>query len=404
LERGRPLPSADLIAPKTPRKRLRKAGRSLCLARSVDASVDGSAPSAARIWKAGWNATDKGELNFTPRSAETLMRDWQARGNPLACYYEHEDRLPLDKRGGAPMRGVCAAPSAELAIRQGEGGPECWAENIAWTAEAKRQIETGERRQISPIAVYDNSTREILGILNISLCAEGATHHGTLLASAGRIDGMDELKQQLMDALDAGDFETAENIVQAMEAQGSGSMDARMARYSLDKSKPAAPPPAPAPAAAPPPADGAPAVKKLAASRDLATMDLARAHDEMRAATADARRAAQQSRRATVHSIIATSRDCFDAVDEREHLTAADPDATMRFVASLKRKTEAFGRGDGAAGRGDARPPKDETKIDGSHGLDAIEIASATQMKVPLEDYAAAKKRNAEGARARGAS
>lgn len=308
------------------------------LARAIEASVDGEPPEAARLWRAGWNKTDKGDLQFTPRSAKLVQEAYAERGNPLAFYYEHEDRLPLDKRGGSPMRGACAAPSSMLVVRDVGEGPECWAESIAWTDEAKRQIKSGERRQISPIAKFDSETREIVEILNVSLCAEGATHHGTILASAGKAtSGMDDMIQQVLDALNAGDFEAAETLIQQMEAQGAAG-PAQMARMAMAKTKPAAGPPA----AGPPPGAGPPApedvaTKRLAAATRYEQESFARM-GALDAAIAEAKAAAKQSRKATVHQLIAANRDMFDAVDEREHLGGCDPSATERHIASLTRK------------------------------------------------------------------
>lgn len=315
------------------------------LARACEASAPGEAPDAFRILAAGTNETDKGPLVFTPRSAKLVMDAWKARGNPLVGYYEHEDRLPLEKRAGAPMKGAASAPSSDLAIRGPSSEPECWAEHVAWTEEAKRQIRTGERRQISPVAAFDEETREVLEIINFSLVAEGATHNGTLLASRGgenrSSDNMDEMMEALQSAIEAGDFEEAENIVQKMEAMD-GEEAARMARmgkYAIKCAKDAASPPTKAPPEA--------STKRLAASRDAlsrAGVDVNafdRAVVEMNAATREAKAAATESRRATVQTLIAANRDLFDPADEREHLAAADPSATHRHIASLSRKMKA---------------------------------------------------------------
>ncbi len=369
-------------------------------ARAVVASGVGEAPEAARLWAAGWNRTDKGDLNFTPRSAELVTAAYEKRGNPLAWYYEHEDRIPLAERGGAPMRGVCSAPSSALVVRDSPTGPECWAESIAWTDEAKRQITSGERRQISPIAAFDSDTREIVEILNVSLCAEGATHNGTILASAGgRNAGMDQMIQALLDALNAGDFEAAENIVQQMEATEGGAQMASMAKgmmAKMAKDTPAAPPP---PAHAPPPAADT-ATKTLAASR--MTDDFTRAMSTMQAATDNANAAAKRSDRATVVTLIAASRDLFDAADEREHLTLSDPAATERHINSMRRKVAKTGilaASKGTEMKTEAKPPKDDVKKDETFGLDPTEIGVAMQTGVTLEAFAAAKDRHAKPGR-----
>jgi hypothetical protein len=348
----------------------------LTLARACEASAPGEAPTAFRILAAGENVTDKGPLVFTPRSARLVMQAFHDRGNPLALYYEHEDRLPLEARGGAPMRGVCAAPSANLAVRDSPTGPELWAEQIAWTDEAKRQIKTGERRQISPVAAYDEDSREVLEILNVSLCAEGATHSGTLLASrsAKGTGSMDELIQQMEEAIDSMDWEALEALAQQAEAAGGDEMArmAKMARAAMKAGK-GAPPHPPKDT----PSDPAPvATKRLAANR-YGTIDagaFSRGMAQLESATGIALAAAKRSDRATVQTLIAANRDCFDVPDEREHLSASDPAATERHVKSMRRKLAPAGDGkpailaasrEGAAAPSKpAMPPKDEPKPD----------------------------------------
>lgn len=314
------------------------------LRRNAESFTDGDAPTAFRILAAGRNETDKGPLVFTPDSARAVMSAFAERGNPLAVYYEHEDQLPLEKRGGAPMKGVCAAPSSTLATRGPSTAPECWAQDVGWTAEAQRQIKTGERRQISPVAAFDKDTREVLEILNVSLCSEGATHFGTLLASKGGLRPMDDIIDKITEAIEAGDFETAETLIQQAEAGGDDGMArmAKMARAAMKAGKPApaAPPP-------PPPVADAAATARLAASRaaiaaqNVSTAAFDRAILEMTGATARANAAAQRSDRATVVTLIAANRDAFDVVDERQHTAAADPAATERHIQSFTRRVKA---------------------------------------------------------------
>lgn len=357
-------------------------------ARAIETSASGEAPEACRLWKAGWNRTDKGDLNFTPKSAQLVMDAHARRGNPIAFYYEHEDRIPLAQRGGAPMRGVCSAPSSMLSIRDSEEGPECWAESIAWTDEAKRQIATGERRQISPIAAFDSETREIVEILNVSLVCEGATHNGTILASAGKNTPMDELLQALLDAVNAGDFEAAENIVQQMEATEGGAATAAMAKgmmAKMSKAEPAAAPP-------PPPPEGT-ATKTLAASRAFVSDEFSRGMARLDAAVEKADAAAKRSDRATVITLIAASRDLFDAVDEREHINMADPAATERHIKSLRRKVSPTGilaASKGAPAKV-ASEPESAAKVDATFGLSEIEQAIATESKVTFEEFSRSK-------------
>lgn len=395
---------APAKAPRAPRGAPKGAvvhSRAVC-ARAIETSADGKAPHAVRLWRAGWNETDRGALNFTPRSAEMVMSAFAARGNPLVFDYEHESTIPIDKRGGCPMRGVASADRATLEVRKdGAGQPELWASGIGWTAEAQRQIEARERTQVSPISRYDLETKEITAIENVALCREGATHHGTLLASReGRTGSVDDIIQKIMEALQMGDFESAETLVQQAEAMAEGGdMGAvKMARAAMAGMKAAAPPP-------PPPAEEKPkpAPAAMAASRAIGqgadVLALSRELDQSRRETAAARtesaKALHEAKVGRVEGIIAASRDCFDAVDERSFLRRADPEAAREHVASVTRKrAEGTLAASRPAGAPPVNPPKDANAgKDETHGLSVVEIQAATMNKVDLPTYAASKAR-----------
>lgn len=371
--------------------------RALAFARFIVAGVDGAAPREARLWQAGWNDTDKGALNFTPESAKMVMQAYADRGNPLAWYYEHENREPLSVRGGCPMKGVCSAPRSVLAIRGPANAPECWAAEIEWTAEATRQITSGERTQLSPVAAFDSETREIVAILDVSLCAEGATHNGTILASRnGKDTGtMDEMIQQILDALQQGDFETAETLVQQMEAQAPDAAMTKMARAAMAKKPPAdAPPP-------PPPAPPVVAKKMAALSRadvpagvNVEAFNVALGR--LDTATGIALAAAKRSDRQTVVAALSRAIERglpIDVIDEREHVTACDPAATEKWIASLGRKVTAgvlVASKAPAVPAGETKPgakPGERTAAN-DFGLTEIQKAAAKQHNVTFEAYA----------------
>ena len=409
-----------ITAPSLRKAKPRKGPRtgSAAFARAIDTSADGKAPHAVRLWRAGWNETDKGPLNFTPRSAKLVMAAFARRGNPLVFDYEHESTVPLEQRGGCPMKGVASADRAGLEIREDDDGePELWATGIGWTDEARRQIEARERTQISPISRYDLDTKEITAIENVALCREGATHQGTLLASAGKGTsmGLEEIIQKIAEAMMAGDFETAENLVQQAEAMDGGgdSMAVKMAKACMAAPKLAAPPPPPGPGVGeekPKPAASSMVSARLAASREGVDAYARALVGEMEARTTAAeRRAANAEKEAKVgrvEGLIAASRDCFDAIDEREHLAAADPERTRKHIASVTRKRA---EGTLAASRPgptvtEAKPPKPANKPGGedeTFGLNAMEIAAAAQHGVDLKTFAASKERIAKSAAAR---
>ncbi len=379
--------------------------RKLALARSVDARADGGAPDAARLWRAGWNETDKGALNFTPESLRLVLEDQARRGNPIVWYYNHEDTIPLHERGGAPFRGL---PSASGSVLEGRGpadAPDLWARDIAWTDVAQKHIEARELIQISPIAEYDTETREIVAIRNVSLCAEGATHHGTLLASKEGQTTMDDMLEQLEELLEQGDIEGALALIGQMEGMEGGADMARMAKMMVGKMGKA--PPA-KPEVEPPPVVAKKMAATLTASREVpasAVEAFARATADAQAAAADARAAAKSSRRDTVHAMLSrASSDGLldDGVTEREHLEAADPAATEKFLAGLRRMAK---RGVLVAAKpeaGVAAPPKPDATKPGAksgkpatavetYGLSEIEMAQAAKSGTSFQAFADAK-------------
>lgn len=219
---------------------------------------------------------------------------------------------------------------------------------------------------------------------------------------------MDELLNQLLSAIEAKDWELCENLIQQLEAAEGGAIIAKVGRMAIKAAK--------EPAEEDKPKDDAEAMKKLAASlATLATsrpagnanvLALTRELEAQRVATAraeaEARTATREAKIGRVEGIIAANRDCFDGVDEREHLQAADPERTRKHVESIKRKFAASGDGDGktllAAGRGEARPPKGGPKADDdTAGLTPTELATAAQHGVSAKDFAASKARAAKG-------
>lgn len=375
-------------------------------ARAIETSADGKAPHAVRLWRFGPNKTDKGTLKFTERSAKLVMQAYSERGNPLVFDYEHESLVPLNERGGTPMKGVASADRANLEVRPGDDGkPELWAVDIAWTDEARRQIESRERTQISPVSNFDTKTREIFEIVNVALCREGATHFGTLLATAdkgashangARMDLID----QIVEALEAGDFEKAENLVNEMEASESEAdkaMSAKMGKM-VKAAKACGAKAVAKPVEGEPPPESAPPAKAANAS----SVALSRAIGEANAARDAMLAATRESKRGSVEMVIALNRECFDAADEREHIAAANPDATRKHVASMKRKIAAGTLAASRPAPTEAKPPKDAEVAD-SHGLTPHEIEAAARDGIALKDYAASKARHASSGRRAGA-
>src|SRR6187551_3595615 len=87
------------------------------------------APTEFLIWRAGDNTTDHGEVLFTRRSAEVLMREQRVRGNEYSIDIDH-----LSLKEEAPIESHRAVGWHTLAVRlDANGDPELWAVDVRWT-------------------------------------------------------------------------------------------------------------------------------------------------------------------------------------------------------------------------------------------------------------------------------
>lgn len=139
----------------------------------------GVPPAEIRLWRKGENPTDMGVHLWTERSAAEVWADYQARGNLLQLDVEHNasDLVRKENEGRAPAEEPTAGYAA-LEIRDGEP----WL-RFEWSAYAVEQIETKQRRYLSPEYVVDKGTGEILRLVRVSLVGDPATHDAPMLAS-----------------------------------------------------------------------------------------------------------------------------------------------------------------------------------------------------------------------------
>lgn len=131
------------------------------------------APAEIQLWNAGPNATDYGVHFWTPRSVELVTAAYAKRGNPLQIDVEHNG---AEAGSVGPSGGY-----AELEIRN--GAP--WL-RFDWSAYAIQQIESKERRFLSPEYDVDVDTGEIVALYRVSLVADPGTHNARMLARAIR--------------------------------------------------------------------------------------------------------------------------------------------------------------------------------------------------------------------------
>ncbi len=130
-------------------------------------------PRELQLWQRGENPTDYGVHKWTERSIASVLARYNERGNPILIDVEHNGaQLPDGKP--AATGGYC-----KLEIRAGT--PYLI---FDWSEFGKQQIESGQRRFLSPEYDVDKNTGEILALYRVSLVADPGTHRARMLASA----------------------------------------------------------------------------------------------------------------------------------------------------------------------------------------------------------------------------
>lgn len=181
-------------------------------------SDDGTPPTEIRLFAAGVNATSKGPVKWTPRSAALVEAEYVARGVEKFADYEHRSLLPLDRQ---QQHATEAAAWYRLAVRDGA----LWAVDIKWTPPAVEKLTEKAFRYFSPAVEVDPKTNEVTKFVNFALTNNPATHNLPALVAASEGNPMDEKMQKCAAALSA-----------ALEAMGGTDPDAMKAAFSAAKS------------------------------------------------------------------------------------------------------------------------------------------------------------------------
>jgi phage I-like protein len=181
-------------------------------------SDDGTPPTEIRLFGAGSNATSKGPVKWTARSAALVEAEYVARGVEKFADYEHRSLLPLDRQ---QEHATIAAAWYRLAVRDGE----LWAVDIKWTPPAIEKLTAKEFRYFSPAVEVDPKTNEVTKFVNFALTNNPATHNLPALVAASEGAPMDEKMQKCAAALSA-----------ALEAMGGTDPDAMKAAFTAAKS------------------------------------------------------------------------------------------------------------------------------------------------------------------------
>lgn len=146
---------------------------------SFDVGPERKAPAEIQLWNVGPNKTDYGTHIWNERSVELAFGQYQERKNLLGIDIDHNKSTEAlaEKKTDDPPR---KAGYASLEIR--DGAP--WLV-FQWSDYGRQQIESGERRYLSPEYYTDPDTQEIICIVRVSLVDEPGTWNARLLCSKG---------------------------------------------------------------------------------------------------------------------------------------------------------------------------------------------------------------------------
>lgn len=137
-------------------------------------SLGDGLPTAFRIFRAGWNATEHGRFLFDEQAASTVMAHYRAHEADRMIDLEH---LSLDDQ--------CANydPDARGWARLELRGGELWAVDVKWTADGETRLRSKRQRYVSPAFAF-SPDRRIKRIVNIAITALPATHGAMPLVAA----------------------------------------------------------------------------------------------------------------------------------------------------------------------------------------------------------------------------
>jgi|GEM_PF-5981527 len=170
--------------------------------RTVKAFAARTPPAEIQLWNSGQNSTDYGVHIWDDRSRKEVMDRYLARGNPLLIDIEHAGTT-LKNGEPAPTGGY-----AKLELRN--GAP--WLV-FSWSDFARQQIESGERRFLSPEYDVDKDTGEITALYRVSLVGDPGTHSARVLATRGESMDLDVILAALRAALAAEDPAVAKESI-----------------------------------------------------------------------------------------------------------------------------------------------------------------------------------------------
>ncbi len=341
----------------------------------VEYADDGITPIAFRVLRRGVNPTDKGDVVCTDESPSLIFDAFERRGMPLMIDYNHESCVPLEQRRVSTSEGWGVA--AGRCVPE-EREPDIWVNNVTWTSTALDRIHRRELTQISPVLGL-NERNEVVELVSVALCFEGATHHGALLATratTGRDASMPY--QDLIDALEAalaaGDLDAARTAwAQLKDALTSATLsttdeDTKAAMTALTAS-----------------------VEKL--SRDVASVVAGKPTGAAGREDPTASAHLVELKRERARAVFTLNPGVVSADSERSYIQNADPEGAERLVREVRRNV-ALSRGNGPSG---AKPPAAGGNQEPAlPALSEAEKRMADKHKISHEEFARTKARQNE--------
>lgn len=166
---------------------------------AVERAEGGKAPTAFRIWRAGTNVADDGEVIFTEESAKLLLAEQESRARVYAIDFDH-----LSLLNDRPAEAGRAAGWHRIEARDTEDGPELWAVGVEWCADVKAGLEEEPPRWrfFSPAFLTDDEN-EVTSYINLALCINPMTHGIPLLASRKLTKESTMTAEEMLSQLDA---------------------------------------------------------------------------------------------------------------------------------------------------------------------------------------------------------
>jgi hypothetical protein len=162
-------------------------------------------PARFRIWRAGSNPGDYGDLFFTPAAAARVMAGQALRGVSMIIDIEHNRNARVNPNPD-PNKPPVTGGYIDIELVGPSNAPELWgvprwSDCGAPFAQpgivccGTHQITSGQREYVSPDWDLDPETREPIRLNRVSLVGEPGTYGISMLASAGANRGttMDEI-------------------------------------------------------------------------------------------------------------------------------------------------------------------------------------------------------------------